>query len=239
MFVYTGTRSKCFTGQLIGHVLKALPIPCPVHRDSTDKPIQFTPLTKKQATHLYHHARRLERQTRKAGKQDGDLGRNGLKVLETLVYDFLRFATGELMPSIASIAQKAGISVSSVRRGLDKLRAAGVLNWMRRKASALIDGCILWFQKSNAYHIRPVEQWLGYKPASEAPAPDPAAWGATPPLPRGLERAIEMARQSAPVRNLFSVLEEDPEEDVETGMASLFRAVGEREKKFGFTGHSD
>jgi len=240
MFAYTGRRSNCFVGQFIGQVLKGLaPLPFPVHCDSTDKPIQFTPLSKKRAANLYHQARRFERQSREFGKQDGALGRNGLKVLESLLFDFLRHVTGELTPAIATIAQKAGLSVSSVRRGLDNLRAAGVVDWVRRKASALINGCILWFQKSNAYHVRRVEQWLGYEPAPQAPELDPATWGATPPIPSGLERAIEMARQCEPVRNLFSALEEDPAETVQTGLASFFRSVEEGIKKRGFTGRSD
>ena len=104
-----------------------------VWRDSVDARVTFVPLPKKRAVRLYHAARRFERQTRQQGHQDGALGRNGLKVLETLIFDFLNFATGELWPSIASIATKAGISESSARRGLDNLKASGVLAWQRRK----------------------------------------------------------------------------------------------------------
>ena len=239
MSFYTAARPNCFAPRSIGQVLKGFVPLFPVHRDSIDEPIRFTPLPKKIAVRLYHEARRFERQTREAGKQDGALGRNGLKVLEALLFDFLRYATGELQPSIATVAQKAGMSVSSVRRGLDKLRAVGVLDWVRRKASALIDGCILWFQKSNAYHVRPVEQWQGYKPAPETPSPHPATWGATPPMPSGLVRAIEMARQGEPVRNLFSALEEDPADPLQIALAKYRRAMEEGANKRGFTGRSD
>ena len=239
MSFVTASRPNCFAPRSIGQVLKGLAPLFPVHRDSVDELIRFTPLPKKKATILYHKARELERQTREAGKQDGVLGRNGLKVLEALLFDFLRYATGELAPSIATLARKAGMSVSSVRRGLDNLRAAGVLDWVRRKASALIDGCILWFQKSNAYHVRPVEQWLGYEPALEPPAPDPATWGATPPMPSGLQRALEMARQREALPNLFATLEEDPADRLQIALAKLGRAVVEGAKKHCFTGRSD
>ncbi len=230
MSFVTASRPNCFAPRSIGQVLKGLAPLFPVHRDSVDEPIRFTPLSKKKAIRLYHKARDLERQTREAGKQDGVLGRNGLKVLEVLITDFMRFSTGELQPSIASIADKASMCVSSVRRGLDNHRAAGVVDWVRRKASALVDGCILWFQQSNAYHIRPVEQWLGYEPAPSPPAPDPATWGATPPMPSGLQRALEMARQREALPNLFATLEEDPADRLQIALAKLGRAVVEGAK---------
>ena len=55
--------------------------PWPVWRDSTTSKVKFMPLPKKQATKLFHKARQFERQTRRPGKQDGALGRNGLGVL--------------------------------------------------------------------------------------------------------------------------------------------------------------
>jgi len=52
--------------------------PWPVWKDSTTAQVKFTPLPKKQATKFYHKARVFERQTRKKGRQDGALGRNGI-----------------------------------------------------------------------------------------------------------------------------------------------------------------
>ena len=74
----------------------------------------------------------FECQTRQKGKQDGALGRNGLLVLHALIFEFLDYATGRFDPAIETIAQKAGISISSVKRGLAKLKLSGVLNWIRR-----------------------------------------------------------------------------------------------------------
>ena len=99
----------------------------PVWRDSTTRPMKFQPLPKRQAVQLYHKARRFERQTRRPGKQDGALGRNGLAVLHALIFDCLNYASGRLDPSYARIAEKACISVRSVARGLASLKAAGVL----------------------------------------------------------------------------------------------------------------
>ena len=64
--------------------------PWPVWRDSTRKEVRFQPLPKRQAVKLYHHARRLERQTRARNRQDGAIGRNGL-ALHALLFDFMHY----------------------------------------------------------------------------------------------------------------------------------------------------
>jgi hypothetical protein len=104
----------------------------PVWKDSTRLEVRFQPLSKKAVVKLWHLARDFERQTRQPNRQDGALGRNGLAVLQALIFDFLNFRTGRLDPSRAGIARAACISVRSVARGLAKLRQAGVLHWLHR-----------------------------------------------------------------------------------------------------------
>ena len=116
----------------------------PVWRDSTTKPVKFMPLPKKQAVKLYHKARAFERQTRRKGKQDGALGRNGLAVLHALIFDFLDYATGELdrqlraspakpapvLPALARPAQSQAlrrVELDTPRRG-DARRERPVLS---------------------------------------------------------------------------------------------------------------
>ncbi len=235
MSLATADRSRPFMPSPLSKVVKGMfpqlrtrTATYPVWADSMAEPIRFTPLPRKKAVRLYHHARRFERQTRTTGHQDGAIGRNGLKVLESLIFDFLNFATGELFPSVASLAARAGISPRSVRRGLDKLKAAGVLDWQRRKDSVFALGRVLWFQKSNAYQIKAADQWRGFDPPlDEMPSPHPTAWGATPMLPAGLQRAFEMIEkreQTAPT--LFAALEEDPTDSLAATLAKLGRAMG-------------
>jgi hypothetical protein len=139
-------------------------------------------MTKRQAHQLWHDARRFERQTRKPGCQDGAIGRNGLAVLHVLLFDFLNFKSGQLDPSQAKIADKANISPRSVARGLVKLKAAGVLNWLRRCVGVVAAaGGFLMRQVSNAYAVLPTSQWKGYTAPPETPKPDPGTWGARPP----------------------------------------------------------
>lgn len=204
----------------------------PVREDSTDKPIAFTPLPKKRAVRLYHQARDFERKTRQPGRQDGALGRNGLKVFEALIFDFLNYATGQLWPSVAAIARKAGISERSVRRGLDSLKAAGVLAWQRRKDSILAFGQILWFQLSNAYQILSADRWRGYAPTADVPPPYGDVWGAAPPLPSGLERACEVMREREQITpTLLAMLEEDERDEGQLALARLARAMIRKQVK--------
>lgn len=232
-FQFAGQRNRPFCPESLGQAVNRL-FPqartsfttWPVWSDSTDKPLQFDPLPKKKAVRLYHQARDFERQTRQPGKQDGALGRNGLKVLEALIFDFLNYASGTLWPSVAAIARKAGISARSARRGLDNLKAAGVLLWQRRKASILALGQILWFQLSNAYQILSVDRWRGYTPPDDPPAPHGDTWGATPPLPFGLERACQMRREREEITpSLLAALEEDPHNEGQLALASLARSI--------------
>jgi hypothetical protein len=154
----------------------------PVWRDSTSAEVKFAPMTRKAARRLWHDARRFERQTRVPGRQDGAIGRNGLAILHTLLFDFLNFKSGALYPSQAAIADKAAISESSVTRGLAKLKAAGVVNWLRRCAEVTqAAGGFLMRQISNAYAVLPSTQWRGYKAPPEPPKPAPGTWGARPP----------------------------------------------------------
>ena len=220
-------RSNCFhplpLGDLVGGLVGTARAAWPVWRDSTRKEVKFHPLPKKKAARLYHEARRFERRTRTKGKQDGALGRNGLKVLETLIFDFLNYFTGRLDPSQEAIANKAGISLRSVARGLEKLQAAGILHKVRRCAEDWINGRFVLRQQTNAYGIIPATQWRGYTPEPEAPAPTGDTWGATPPLPTCLENAAQEAPQGilAQVREL----EADPRDGLAAVLARLGRCV--------------
>jgi hypothetical protein len=166
----------------------------PVWRDSTTKEVKFQPMPKRQAVKLWHDARRFERQTRQPGKQDGAIGRNGLAVLHALLFDFLNYRSGALYPSWSAIAVRACISDRSVGRGLVKLKAAGVLNRLRRCVEDWIDGRFTLRQETNAYAVLPCSQWHGYYAPPPAPPPDPGTWGDHPPMPSAIGQALIVAR---------------------------------------------
>lgn len=162
----------------------------PVWKGSTTEEVRFRPLSKKDAVKIFHHARRLERQTAITRRDafgrsstQGALGRVGILVLHALAFDFLNYRTGRLDPCRASIAAKAGVSLRTVSRALNRLRDAGILNWVRRCAGRLIDGHFILEQESNAYGIASPGSWRGYRPAPEPPTPERSAWGAAPQVP--------------------------------------------------------
>jgi len=195
--------------------------PWPVWRDSTRKEVRFQPLPKRQAVKLYHHARRLERQTRVRNRQDGAIGRNGLLALHALLFDFMHYASGRLDPSIKAIARAADISESSVKRGLVKLRAAGVVTWLRRCAEDWIGGCFVLRQQTNAYGVLPASQWRGYAPPAAPPAPFAGTWGDCPPLPDPLTSAC----QEASVTAMAMALGSDSHDGLAAALGRLGRVV--------------
>src|SRR3954471_1171013 len=197
-------------------------VPWPVWRDSTTKTVKFMPLKKKQAVKIFHKARAFERQTRQKGKQDGALSRNGLLVLHALIFDCLNFATGRLDPAIETIAKKASISISSVKRGLANLKQSGLLHWIRRAAETHDEkGRFCLKQDTNAYGIVPPSKWLGFFDAlPDAPPPHPSEWGAVPPLPSVIEQATEEMRHGER-KTMLSILESDPNDDLAATLASF------------------
>jgi hypothetical protein len=198
----------------------------PVWHDSTMSEVKSQPMPKRIASRLYHKARRFERQTRQPGRQDGALGRNGLSVLHALLFDFLNYGSGRLDPSYAAIARQACISARSVARGLASLKAAGVLNWLRRCVSTRDDlGRFRLEQETNAYAVLPASQWRGFYEQPEAPPPHPTSWGAMPPLPSPIElAAADRAAGSSPGA-VLATLESDPGDGLAAALARLGRAI--------------
>ena len=191
----------------------------PVWSDSIRAEVRFQPMPKRQAVKLWHAARRFERQTRERNRQDGAIGRNGLAILQALLFDFLNYRSGALYPSWAAIADKAGISERSVGRGLAKLKAAGVLHWLRRCVEEWIDGRFTLRQQSNAYAVCPATQWRGYVAPAEPPKPVPGTWGDHPPAPGIADDRLSAAldRLGGFIRTASLTMKPDPASSQESG----------------------
>ena len=197
----------------------------PVWHDSTTKEVKFQPMKRKEAAKLWHKARAFERQTRQPGKQDGAIGRNGILIMQSLLFDFLNYVSGALYPSYAAIAEKSGVSLSSVYRGLNKLRDAGVLNWVRRCKEEWIDGRFTLKQESNAYAVLPSSQWNGFSEPPEAPKPEPGTWGDHPPMPSALELAAIVGREGGDLTARIAALESDEGDPLARALARLGRLI--------------
>jgi hypothetical protein len=213
--------STLYGFRTIGSVVAAAR-PWPVWGGSASKPVHFKPMPKRQAVRLWHDARRFERQTRKPGRQDGALGRNGLAVLYALLFDFLNHATGQLDPTRKTLAKAANISIRSVDRGLAALKAAGVLDWVRRFSAASLT------QIASAYFVQAQTAWRGFWRPPDVPTPYPEAWGATPPLPGPISAAAALRAEGASLGAICAALESDPRDPLTSGLARWGRLMAAR-----------
>jgi hypothetical protein len=146
-------------------------------------------------------------------------------VLECLLFDFLNFTSGRLDPSYDAIARKTGLGRSTVAVALARLKALGIVHWVRRCAESwdVAKGFLLR-QQTNAYGVLPPSQWNGCDAAAEPPPPDPTAWGASPPLPPLIEQARATMHTRAP-NAVLALLEQDPKDPLAAALARLGRAL--------------
>jgi hypothetical protein len=218
----------------LSHLLPPLPgftmlartyAPWPVWSDSTTTPVRFAPMAKKAAVRLWHRARDFDRGSHQPGQHGGAVGHTGLAVLHALIFDFLNHRTGRLDPSYAAIAQKAGVCVRTVASALQRLKALGILNWVRRCAERWADGRFVLEQETNAYAVLPESQWRGYRPPQEPPGPAPGTWGEPAPMLSALAQAALEGDLAAKVQALGS----DPKDGLAAALARLGRAFMARD----------
>jgi hypothetical protein len=218
----------------LSHLLTPLPgftapqthAPFPVWSGSTTASARFVAMPKKQAVKLWHRARDFDRGTHQPGRHGGAVGPAALAVLHSLIFDFLNHRTGRLDPSYAAIAHKAGVCVRTVATALAKLKALGILNWVRRCAESWQDGRFVLEQETNAYAVLPESQWRGYRAPPEAPTPLPGTWGGpASTVPSALAQAALEGDLAAKVQALAS----DPKDGLAAALARLGRAFMSRD----------
>jgi hypothetical protein len=222
------------SGASLSHLLPPLPgltalartyAPWPVWSGSTTLPVRFAPLAKKAAVRLWHRARDFDRGTHQPGHHGGAVGHTGLAVLHALIFDFLCFRTGRLDPSYAAIAAKAGVCVRTVATALQRLKALGILNWVRRCAERWTDGRFVLEQETNAYAVLPESQWRGWRPPQEPPGPAPGTWGDPPPM----LSAVAQAALEGDLAGKVQALASDPKDGLAAALARLGRAFMARD----------
>jgi hypothetical protein len=218
----------------LSHLLPPLPgltalartyAPWPVWAESTTAPIRFVAIPRKAAVRLWHRARDFDRGSHQPGHHGGALGHTGLAVLHALIFDFLNHRTGRLDPSYAAIAAKAGVCVRTVASALQRLKALGILNWVRRCAERWADGRFVLEQDTNAYAVLPESQWRGYRPPAEPPGPAPGTWGDPPPMLSAVAQAVLEGNLAGKVQALAS----DPKDGLAAALARLGRAFMARD----------
>lgn len=197
----------------------------PVWSGSATQELRFQPMPKKAAVRLWHRARDFDRQSHVAGRHGGAVGPAALQVLHALIFDFLNFRSGQLDPSHATLARAAGVCERTVRNALRRLKALGILNWVRRCVESWRDGRFVLEQETNAYAVLPATQWHGYRPPPEPPGPAPSTWGDHPPLPSTLAQAVMEQRRGGTVCSLIEILDGDPGDALATALARLGRSM--------------
>jgi len=222
------------SGTPLSHLLPPLPgftalartyAPFPIWSGSTTTPARFVAMPKKQAVKLWHRARDFDRGTHQPGHHGGAVGHTGLAVLHALIFDFLNHRTGRLDPSYAAIAAKAGVCVRTVASALQRLKALGILNWVRRCAERWADGRFVLEQETNAYAVLPESQWRGYRPPAEPPGPAPGTWGEAPPM----LSAVAQAALEGDLAGKVQALASDPKDGLAAALARLGRAFMARD----------
>jgi hypothetical protein len=202
--------------------------PSPVWSDSTTKEIRFQPVPRRAATRLYHRARDFDRKTSKAGHHGGAVGPAAMQVLHALIFDFMNYRSGRLDPSYAAIARKANVCQRTVASALQRLKALGILNWVRRCAEKWIDGRFVLEQETNAYAVLPCSQWRGYKEPPEPPPLVPGTWGDHPPLPSVMAQAVAARQDGGTLQAAIGILGSDPTDPLAAALARLGQAMQQR-----------
>jgi hypothetical protein len=165
--------------------------PQPVWRDSTDKPIKWKKIPRKDAKRWPWLAAELDRLTKKGNRcHGGDIGPTALKVLQVLINEFLNFSTGRCDPSIKRIADRAILSPSAVHEALKRLAELGIVTWLRRCRDYWQDGRYVREQLTNAYSFNPPQLWrTSIKVPDGPPPPLPETYRA-PYMPNVFDTAV-------------------------------------------------
>ena len=124
-----------------------------VWRDSYKKHV-FSPQPRKWLRKWFRELQRFNMQT------GGAIGGTGMRIAYEMVEHFADEMTGELTPSKQQLATRLGLCVRTVANALDRLKAYGVLDWVRRCIDD-VDACGRYQLKqiSNAYAIKSPESW--------------------------------------------------------------------------------
>jgi hypothetical protein len=202
----------------------------PVWSGSCRDEVRFAPMSRKQATRLYHKARAWNRR-KAAARYGGSIGSAALRVLESLIFDFLNHATGRLDPSYQGLSRKTGLSRSCVAVALARLKTLGIINWLRRCTEGRDEsGRFRLRQQTNAYAILPPTQWADSSMAEEPP--HPTEWGAAPALPALVDQAIAARQDGASIDALATLLGGDPDDELAAALASLGRTINTNTQGF-------
>lgn len=197
----------------------------PVWRNSTTRPIKWIKVSKKKASRIWHQARIWDRQTRAKNKHGGCIGRTGLAVLYSLLWDSLNWKTGQLDPSIETIARRANVGRTATINALKRLKKLRIIDWMRRCVRSIDEnGEFRLRQLTNAYGVAGPEEWTRPKPPAPPP-PHPSELGFPAPMPDAIDAAIASMNGDSS-SSAYGELMSDQSDRLAVALARLGRAMG-------------
>jgi predicted flavoprotein YhiN len=108
-----------------------------------------------QAAEKFEMLARMRERRARSRKKNGELGHIALTVLRALLFRFQDFRTGQIDPSLDTIARYTGHSVTAVHAAIARLRKNGFLSWLRRYVFTGREGLRgpQVEQTSNAYQV--------------------------------------------------------------------------------------
>jgi hypothetical protein len=160
---------------------------------SARQPVKWARIDRKAAAEIWREARRMN-QTRRGKGLGGVIGPAAMAVLQSLLFDFLNYKTGQLDPSYEGLAKKTGLSRATVARALVRLKELRILNWVRRCTGFMDGDRYRLSQDRNAYAVLPPTGWRGFI-ARVVHSVLPHEWGAAPVMPSLVEMAAEAQKQ--------------------------------------------
>lgn len=141
-------------------------------------PARRSRLTREERAKLGRLLEAYNRRTREVGKSgrrnQGALKASGVDIGKELLFGYYNVDTGQLDPSDATIAKDTGWSVRTVARARERLRASGLLSWVRRSKWTAVG----WKPHSNLYAfgqrctqttVRNIKNW-GLRGAASPPS---------------------------------------------------------------------
>lgn len=197
----------------------------PVWRDSTTRPIKWMRVSKKTASQIWHQARIWDRQTKSKSRHGGCIGRTGLAVLYSLLWDTLNWQTGQLDPSIETIAHRANVGRTATIDALKRLKKLKIIDWVRRSLGSIDEnGEFRLRQQTNAYAVAGPQDWDRPKPP-DPPPPHPSTLGFPARVPDAIEAAIA-SLHSDERSSAYSHFMSDQTDRLAVALAQLGRAMG-------------
>jgi hypothetical protein len=179
-------------------------------------------ITYQEREKIWRDAVAIEARTRKTGCQNGEIGKAGLAVLHSLLFDFLNMKDGRCFPCVRTLQERLRpwFSRASIFRALERLEAAGMLLRVHRRmknAKKVVQGASLYVFARLTEAEKDMAQKLRKLAKATARAVRPALWPCRP---------SESRSARVPAENPFfrsksggkSALEASPQERASIGL---------------------